>query len=221
MKKILLSIALASVCSSSSLHAVTINLAGIANTTNNIGLITNSTRTATFSGRAIFVSVTNQLTGVSTSLDALLTTTSTSSATFDSTLASLIASTNPTLASTTNPGIVRSVNFTNGVLSTTGNQEMGSIGNRTYMFLVAESGGFVQALGAFTGVNVTSPGTVTFNSSFAGDSLGVGTSVFAAATAGPPATVASGFQLVSAIPETSTSLLGAIGALALLRRRRN
>ena len=85
---------------------------------------------------------------------------------------------------------------------------------------MAESGGFITGIGAYTGSNAPASGAVTFNPAGSGDSLGIGTSVFAAATTGPTQPV-SGFQLKSAIPEPSTALLGAISALGLLRRRRN
>jgi hypothetical protein len=204
-------------------HAVTVSLAGIANGT--VGFVTLENPPLTSipmpSGRAIFVSVSNSLTDVDTAFLPLLASTTTSSATFDTTLASVIAASNPSLSPSSNPGVVRTTNFTLGALASTGNTELGSIGNKTYLFLVAESGGQVKGIGAYTGSAVPSSGAVTFNPLFAGDTLGIGTSVFAAATGtGPTATNASGFQLMAAVPETSTTLLGALGALAMLRRRR-
>jgi MYXO-CTERM domain-containing protein len=79
------------------------------------------------------------------------------------------------------------------------------------MILSGESGGLVNAIGAYKGPIVPSLGAVTFNPTNSSDSIGIGTSVF---TAGSPN---SGFQL---IPEPSAALLGALGALGLLRRRR-
>jgi hypothetical protein len=207
-----------------SAHAVTLNVAGIANTTT--GLITTTTPALVSnplpSGRAIFVSVSNQITNF-TALSNLLTTSTTTSAQFDLALAQVIASTNPTLEATTNPGIVRTAAFSAGALSApAAATQVGNSGNRTYFFLVAEAGGFVTAIGAYTGNNVPTTGALTYNPATVGDTIGIGTSVLAPASgSGPTLTNASGFQLAAAIPETSTSLLGAIGALALLRRRRN
>jgi hypothetical protein len=220
MKKIIISLLAFGIMQFS--NAVTVSLAGIAN--GSVGFVTLANPPLTSipmpSGRAIFVSVTNSLANVDTALLPLLNSTTTSSATFDTTLASVIAASNPSLSPTTNPGIVRTANFTLGALATTGSIELGNTGNRTYLFLVAESGGVVQGIGAYAGSQVPSSGAVTFNPTFASD-LGVGTSIFAAASgSGPTATNASGFQLLSAVPETSTTLLGALGALAMLRRRR-
>ena len=214
----------ATVVSTTVSNAAVISVAGIANSTNNIGLITlDPTETpsvalrSTVSGRAIFVSVTDALVGVASSMDTLLASTSTLPAAFDTALATLIGST-----SSTDPGVVRNATFTNGVLASTGTVQLGDVGNKTYLFLVSESGGVITGIGAYTGSNAPASGAVTFNAAGSGDSLGIGTSVFAAATTSPTQP-ASGFQLksaVAAIPEPSAALLGAIGALVLLRRRR-
>ena len=203
-------------------NAVTVALAGVTNTS--IGLITldtdgaGSSPRAVVSGRAIFVSVTDALTGVSTSMDSLLSSASSTPAQFDSALTTLIGAT-----TATDPGVVRNATFTNGVLTSSGNQELGTVSNKTYLFLVAEAGGFITGIGAYTGSNVPSSGAVTFNPTNAGDTLLVGTSVLAAATTTPSVQPISGFQLKSAVvvPEPSAALLGSLGALALLRRRRN
>ena len=226
MKFKLLSLLMAAtVVSTTASNAAVISVAGIANSTNNIGLITldptetpSVTLRSTVSGRAIFVSVTDALTGVAASMDTLLASLSSTPGAFDTALSTLIGAT-----SSTDPGVVRSTTFSNGVLASTGTVQLGDVGNKTYLFLVAESGGFITGIGAYTGSNAPASGAVTFNSAGSGDSLGIGTSVFAAAT-GSPVQPASGFQLksaVAAIPEPSTALLGAIGALGLLRRRRN
>ena len=204
-------------------EAVTLSLAGISNTS--VGLITldpiespTVALRSAVSGRAIFVSVTTSLTGVATSMDALLASATSTSAQFDTALAALIGSTN----ATTSPGIVRSTTFTSGAMTSTGSVQLGNAANSTYLFLVSEESGIITGIGAYTGSAVPNAGSVTFNPAFAGDSLGIGTSVFAAATTGPTQPV-SGFQLksaVAAIPEPSAALLGAIGALVLLRRRR-
>ena len=208
-------------------QAVTLALSGITNTT--LGLITvdpdgaGATPRATATGRAIFVSVTNTLTGVAASMNSLLASATSTSGDFDTALSGLITAGN-TIDAGTNPGIVRSATFTNGLLNSTGSVQLGNSGNKTYLFLVAESGGFITGIGAYTGANVPTSGSVTFNPGFAGDGLLVGTSVFAAAVVGPPAQPVSGFQLapaVAPVPEPSAALLGALGALGLLRRRRN
>jgi hypothetical protein len=197
-------------------NAVTVALAGVANTS--VGLVTldtdgvGSSPRAAVSGRAIFVAVTDALTGVSDSMYTLLASATSTPGAFDAALTALIGAT-----SSTDPGIVRSTTFTSGLLSSTGNQALGDIANKTYLFLVAEAGGFITGIGAYTGANVPSTGAVTFNPTNAGDSLLVGTSVLAAAAGGQPI---SGFQLASAVPEPSAALLGALGALGLLRRRR-
>lgn len=200
-------------------NAAVISVAGIANTT--VGLITldndglGANPRATASGRAIFVSVTDALVqaDVFSSMNTLLASSTSTAAQFDSALALLIGAT-----SSTDPGIVRSTTFTNGVLASTGSVELGSVGNKTYLFLVAEAAGYITGIGSYTGSNAPASGAVTFNPAGSGDTLGVGTSVFAAASGGQPVT---GFQLAYAVPEPSAALLGALGALGLLRRRRN
>lgn len=215
MKIKLLSILLAATAAfTGTSSAVTVALAGIANTS--VGFVTLDTDgagpspLAVVSGRAIFVSTTDSLVGVSASMNALLASANSTPAQFDAALAALIGTT-----TSTDPGIVRSTTFTAGGLTSSGNQEMGDLANKTYLFLVAEAGGFITGIGAYTGTNVPAGGAVTFNPANAGDSLGVGTSVFAS---GSPN---SGFQLAPVtVPEPSAALLGAIGALGLLRRRR-
>jgi hypothetical protein len=185
--------------------AVTVSLIGVANAS--AGLITlNGTAV---SGRAIFVTTTGSdvRDGAFASLSPLLLNPGLTSANFDSALATLIGTT--TAAS---PGIVRSVNFSNGVLASNATQEMGDAGNLTHLFLVAESGTDVLGFGAYTGGNVPTLGSVTFTPATAGDGIGIGTSVLNSG---------SGFQLAAVIPEPSAALLGALGALGLLRRRRN
>jgi hypothetical protein len=211
-------------------NAVTLALAGVANTS--IGLITldpdttignpsglpNTAPRAVASGRAIFVSVTNSLTGVYASMETLLSATNTAASAFDTALTALITGTN-TLEASTNPGIVRSTTFASGALTSTGSVQLGTSGNKTYLFLVAESAGFITVIGVYNGANVPTSGSVTFNPTFANDTAAVGTSVLAAATVGPVQPI-SGFQLAAAVPEPSAALLGALGALGLIRRRR-
>ncbi len=197
-------------------NAVTVALAGISNSS--VGLITldpdgvGANPRAVVSGYAIFVSVTGDLSGVSTSMNSLLASGTSTKSQFDSSLSSLIGTT-----SATRPGVVRNATFTNGLLTSTGNVDLGSQGNKTYLFLVSESNSFITGIGAYTGTNVPAGGAVTFNPTNAGDGLGVGTSVLAAASGALPV---SGFQLAAAVPEPSAALLGAFGVLGLLRRRR-
>jgi hypothetical protein len=217
--KLLSVIVAATAAASSTSNAVVIALGGVANTATSIGLITldpdgaGANPRAAVSGYAIFVSVTSSLSGVDTSMNSLLASGTTTKSQFDTALSTLIGST-----SATSPGIVRNATFTNGVLTSSGNVELGSISNKTYLFLVSEANSYITGIGAYTGANVPSTGAVTFNSANAGDTLGVGTSVLAAASGGLPI---SGFQLAYAVPEPSAALLGAVGALGLLRRRRN
>lgn len=215
MKIKLLSVIIAATAAfTSNSHAVTLSLAGISNTS--VGFITLDPDGAgpagygLASGRAIFVSTSDSLVGVAASMNDLLATQASTSAQFDAALASLIGTTN----AATSPGIVRGSVFSAGALSSTGLVEMGNVANSTYLFLVAESSGLITGIGAYTGSKVPAAGSVTFNAAFSGDGLGVGTSVFAAGTPN------TGFQLKAAVPEPSAALLGAIGVLGLLRRRR-
>ncbi|MBU6171831.1 MAG: hypothetical protein KGQ87_10140 [Verrucomicrobia bacterium] len=180
--------------------AVSVTVAGIANSS--VGFVTLNGNNV--SGRAIFVSTGTALTNVSTTFASLLNSTTTTPAAFDSSLSTLIGA--------GSPGIIRSTTFTSGVLASSGAVEAGSIGNLTYLFLVSEASGYVTGIGAYTGPAVPSLGAVTYNPTNAGDTLAVGTSVKSGS---------SGFQLAAAVPEPSAALLGALGALGLLRRRRN
>lgn len=212
-------------------NAAVVALTGIANSTTTIGLITldpdneapfppgqvtNTAPRTVVSGSAIFVSVTDALVqaNVFASMNSLLASTTSTITQFNTALSTLIGTT-----SSTDPGIVRTTTFTNGVLASVGNVQLGDVGNKTYLFLVALDGGFITGIGAYTGSNAPASGAVTFNPAGSGDSLGVGTSVLAAATADPVQPV-SGFQLAAAVPEPSAALLAALGALGFLRRRR-
>lgn len=204
-------------------HAVSLATAVLANTS--VGLVTldpdgdaGSAIRTTVNGRFIVISTTTALTGVSASMNALLASSTSTPAQFDVALTSLIGVTNPT----TSPGIVRSGAFTGGAITSTGAVELGSSGNTTYLFLVAESAGFITGIGSYVGPAVPTAGSITLNPAFVGDTLGVGTSVLSAAIVGPPAQPVSGFQLspALAVPEPSAALLGVLGALGLLRRRR-
>ncbi|MGL4400195.1 MAG: MYXO-CTERM sorting domain-containing protein, partial [Luteolibacter sp.] len=104
---------------------------------------------------------------------------------------------------------VRNVAFTNGAVASNLNSELGAVGNRLYLWI--ESGD-ATSYGAYKGVQVPALGTLSINSGSVSD-LGVGTSVFSS-------TGTSGYQLAF-VPEPSAALLGAVGLLGLLRRRRN
>ena len=69
----------------------------------------------------------------------------------------------------------------------------------------------------------STPITVAAGTTIAGNTLGAdpGTYNYSPAWAGADTLKPMSFTLGEAVPETSTSLLGALGALALLRRRRN
>jgi hypothetical protein len=177
-----------------------------------VGLIGLSGVTA-ISGRVIILSTTSDIdSALSTNLSPLLTLTppdTTTSTEFNNALALSIGST-----SAGSPGIVRTANFTNGAVSSLGATEIGTAGNFSYMLVVAESGGEVSGFGIYKNAVFPGLGTLTFNPNAVGDGIGIGTSTLASGI---------GYQLapVVAIPEPSAALLGAIGALGLLRRRRN
>lgn len=154
-----------------------------------------------FSGRAIFVATTTDISGsANAAFSGLLDGTGTSVG-FDSALSSWIGS--------ETPGIFVTDSFADGAIALGGaSGDAGAGLNRTYMFLVAESGGDLQGLGVYTGPQVPAlDGALFMNSADVGDSVGIGTSD-------------GGFQLAPVIPEPSVAILGALGALGLLRRRR-
>lgn len=104
---------------------------------------------------------------------------------------------------------LRQTAFTSGSLTSSGNLTLNP-GDKTYLVLV--SGTY---FGAYQGSNVPALGGVTINANTDIEAL-KGTSTYQTIN-----TTKSGFQLVDTVPEPSTTLLGAFGALALLRRRRN
>jgi hypothetical protein len=177
-----------------------------------VGLIGLQGSTA-ISGRVIIVSTTADIgTALSTNLSPLLTLTppdaATTSVEFNNALTLSLGTTNAT-----SPGIIRSANFANGAISSLGSVEVGAAGNFSYMLVVAESEGNVNGFGVYTNAAFPSLGAITFNPAAVGDGLGIGTSTLASGI---------GYQLapVTIIPEPSAALLGALGALGLLRRRR-
>lgn len=191
----------------SSAQAVTVNLAVVTNNTT-VGLVTLDG--ATVNGTAYLVSRTGAIASTTAISDFI---TSGGTLTEFNTLVTTLAGT----VTATSPGLVRTVGFTNGLLTTTGGQEMGNAANRTYLFIASvDVNNNVTGLGFYAGPNVPAAGAVTFNPTTSTDTVGLGTSVFAAGS--PP----SGFQLasVTVVPEPSMALLGALGALGLIRRRR-
>ncbi|MEK7952838.1 hypothetical protein [Luteolibacter soli] len=108
---------------------------------------------------------------------------------------------------TADPGLVRgAVAFTNGTLVSSGATEMGAVGNKTYLFFEGADG-----IGIYQGPSVPALGAITMNATTMIEDL-KGTSLLQ-----NNGSFNSGFQLV---PEPSIALLGALGALGLLRRRR-
>lgn len=190
MKLKLIALAAITALSCGSASAVSLTTTFLANTSNNVGLITTLQ--------------TGSLTNVSGTLTIFSTSTN---------IVSVASSVN-TLAEfaallTADPGAVRtSVPFTNGALTSSAQTELGAVGNRIYVWIESNDG---NSWGAYKGNTVPSLGSVVINSAALTD-IGAGTSVYSA-------TGTSGFQLAF-VPEPSAALLGAIGALGLLRRRR-
>lgn len=192
MKTKLLVLALVSAVVTGTASAASLTTTFISNSSNNVGLIT-----TTQSGS--LANVTGTLTIFSSSTNLLAA--NVTGVTTLSQFAALLA---------TDPGSVRSVGFTNGALTSSAATEVGASGNRMYVWMQSTDG---NSYGAFKGnALVPSVGAISLTSATLGD-LGIGTSVYSA-------TGTSGFQLAS-VPEPSAALLGAIGALGLLRRRRN
>ena len=113
-------------------------------------------------------------------------------------------------AITATPGLARGpVAYVAGAVTSFGPAEMGNPGNFNYLLI--DGGDWV---GVYQGQSTPGVGAITFNPSLITEDL-VGTST--------PTVVGatnSGFQLVTGIPEPSITLLGALGVLGLLRRRR-
>ena len=106
------------------------------------------------------------------------------------------------------PGAVRSaIPFINGAVVSSGSVELGAVGNRMYLWMSSTNGDYY---GAYKGIVVPALGSVVMNSDSVTD-LGVGTSVYSA----------DGNSCFQLVPELSAALLGALGSLGFLRRRRN
>lgn len=201
MKTKLIGLAVAGALSFGSANAVTLTTSLIANTANNVGLVTTlqSGSRTTVNGTAYIYSTSTDI----VSLDPSLIDTR---AEFEALI-------------TNNPGVVRSaISIVNGAITSSASTDLGAAGNRLYVWFSSNDG---LSYGAYKGIVVPSLGSVVINSASLSD-IGVGTSVFTG-TAGVSsgANTASGIQLAyAAIPEPSAVLLGALGALGLLRRRR-
>ena len=199
MKSKLIGVITACALSMGAANAVVLQTNIFANTSNNIGLVTTtiSGSLATVTGLAFLYSSATQIAG-----------TAATSVTTRAGFEALIGA---------DPGAVRSnLALTNGALSSVGTTELGAVGNNLYLWLQSTDG---LTYGLYQAADVPSLGTVSVTSASTTD--WVGTSAFAgtAGVASGP-TTATGFQLAS-VPEPSAALLGAIGALGLLRRRRN
>jgi len=194
MKSKLISLVVLGALSCGAAQAVTVTTTLIANAANNVGLIT------TTAGDGLLKNATGTAFIYSTSVELS---------------ASQFSAVQTRLAFeafiVSDPGVVRSnIAFTNGAVTSGGNTEMGAAGNKTYVWMESNTGG-AASYGLFQGPVVPGLGAVTLNSATMTEDL-IGTSTYSA-------TGTSGFQLAS-IPEPSAALLGVIGALGLLRRRR-
>lgn len=192
MKKTILALALLATLGSA--QAVSIGMTAIANTT--VGLVTQGASNTLVSGNLYLFSSATDLTPAA--------------------LDSVLQSTNPLAAFAaalgTDPGQVRGpVAFTNGAFTSSGATEVGAAGNKTYMFIASADG---KWFGAYQNINAPSLGTVVMNPSNMTEDL-LGTSTLQAISG-----TNSGYQLVQAIPEPSTALLGLLGIAGLIRRRR-
>jgi hypothetical protein len=194
MKYKVFSLLAACVLSSGFASAVTLQTNIFANNTVNIGFVTTSGATprTLVTGLGFLYSSATELTAANVS-----------AVTTRSGFEALIGA---------DPGVVRSnLAITNGALSSTGQSDIGAVGNNLYLWLQSTDGGLY---GLFkSNGDVPSLGTVSITSATMGDLIG--TSVYQANAAG--GTNSSGFQL---IPEPSVALLGALGVLGLVRRRR-
>jgi len=173
-------------------NAVSLQTNIFANNTNNVGFVTTSGSTPSLvTGVAFFYSSSTELTAGDVA-------SVTTRAAFEALL-------------TNDPGVVRSnLTVTNGALTSAAQSEIGAVGNNLYLWLQSTDGGLYGLYKS--SADVPSLGTVSITSATMGDLIG--TSVFSGT---PGTSSASGFQLV---PEPSVALLGMLGALGFLRRRR-
>ena len=172
--------------------AATIGVTVIANNTGTIGNITAGASATLLTGTAYIYVTTTEL-GAADFASFSAGTTALAKTNFEALLAA--------------PTPLRTASFTNGVIASTGNLSLNP-GEKSYVFFDATT-----YYGIYQGANVPSSGAVTINPSNNLEDL-KGTSAVQSFSG-----TTSGFQLV-AVPEPSAALLGMLGALGLLRRRR-
>lgn len=190
MKIKLFGLALVAAMTCASANAVTLTTTLLANSTNNVGLVTTLA-----SGSLTNVTGSAFIYATSVELDPIHVTGVTTRASFEALIVN-------------DPGVVRSnIVITNGAITSSASTELGAVGNKIYVWMESDD---LNSYGLYQGINVPSLGSVVMNSATLTDL--VGTSTYSA-------TGTSGFQLAF-VPEPSAALLGAIGALGLLRRRR-
>jgi len=182
-------------------NAATIAVTVIANNTSTIGNITAGASATLLTGSAyVYVSSTELTASQFTSFSTTYTTVADAKTGFEALLASGTST------------ALRSPTFTSGIIASPGNLTL-TPGDKSYVFFA--SGDY---FGIYQGSNVPGSGAVTINPATNIEDL-VGTSTVQLI---PSTTTYSGFQLVqlAPVPEPSAALLGMLGALGLLRRRR-
>jgi MYXO-CTERM domain-containing protein len=191
MKNKLIGFVVAGALSCGVANAASLSVLLVANATNNVGLVTTL--------------VTGSLTNVTGTAYIYTTVT-------DLAPSNLVGITSRAAfeALLTTPLTLRSaVAITSGAVAGSQTVEVGAAGSKSYLWISSTDG---NSFGAFQGPNAPAVGAMTFNSATITEDL-LGTSTYSAVGT-------SGFQLAS-VPEPSAALLGAVGALGLLRRRRN
>ena len=188
----LTSLILALVATLGSASAVSIGITGIANTT--VGFATLGTSSTLVSGNVYFFSSATDLA--------------------PSSLVGILQAPDPVAFFASqlgaDPGQFRVTAFTNGAFTSSGAAEVGAAGNNLNMLIVGSGN---ASIGAYQNIDAPALGTVVMNPSNMTEDL-LGTSTLTAVGG-----INSGFQLV-AVPEPSAALLGALGILGLIRRRR-
>jgi hypothetical protein len=107
----------------------------------------------------------------------------------------------------------------------------GSAFNNQFMYLFAGNGSTFETssqflvlkhnTNRFLAADDANPNAITVQFLASNSTILFGSAVLNVPTTNTDSSITPGFAMAAPIPETSTSLLGAIGALALLRRRRN
>jgi hypothetical protein len=195
MKSKLLIIGLAATLSIGVANGVSVAMNGFANGT--VGVITDGlSANRIASGNVFFYTSSKEL--VASDLDGIATAPSPSAF-----FAGLL---------TADPGQVKTAAFTNGEFLSAGPAfEVGAAANRVYFFVESTDR---TSFGAYKGIVVPALGAITINPATLTDELGYGTSV-----ATDVSGTNSGYQLFT-VPEPSVAILGALGLLGLVRRRR-